>query len=358
MAQVFKNERPRVLKKRHSISRARMQLFLRNCGPWHPAHHPLMQGVDIQDKAGSSRGCLTDLTAGRNRIKSVSHFLEFPIFPMKKTLLFATALAALSTSHAVTVVSINFVGNAGVAGELAAGDVAGLPNAQSPVPGVNTFVPNWNNVSGNSASGSAGGIVTSTATSTGASVAWTTDLGGWSLPDTLSGANNTANRTMMKGYLDAASAASVTVSGLTGADFTTPYTVIVYFDGDNGGSWRVGNYSISGNTLGGEDSEGVNFNAGGLAGGNENPDGLFQIPVAGGPGNVVWPVAGGNNGEGNYVVFTGVTGSSFTINAGGGASADIPRAPINGFQIIAVPEPSAAFFAALAFSGMMMRRRR
>ncbi|HEX2746688.1 MAG TPA: hypothetical protein VHM91_01720 [Verrucomicrobiales bacterium] len=275
-----------------------------------------------------------------------------------KPILFTVLLASVSAAQATTVISVNFVGNAGAAGTMASTDVAGLPNAQSPVPGVNTFVPNWNNAPGNSTSGSMPGLVNSAGSATVAGVSWTSDLGGWSLADTASGANATANRTMMKGYLDAATAGSVTVSGLTGGDFGNPYTVIVYFDGDNGGSWRVGSYTLGSTTLSGEDSEGVNFNAGGLAGGNENPDGLFQIPVAGGTGNAVWPVAGGNNNEGNYVVFTGVTGSSFTINMTSTAFADIARAPINGFQIIAVPEPSVSLLGAFAFAGVCLRRRR
>ena len=275
-----------------------------------------------------------------------------------KPILFTVLLASVSTTRATTVISVNFVGNAGAAGTMASTDVAGLPTAQSPVPGVNTFVPNWNNAPGDSAAGSTAGLINSVGSATVASVAWTSDLGGWSLGDTLSGANSTANRTMMKGYLDAATAGSVTVSGLTGTDFGNPYTVIVYFDGDNGAQWRVGSYTLGATTLGGEDSEGVNFNAGGLAGGNENPDGLFQLPVAGGVGNAVWPVAGGNNNEGNYVVFTGVTGSSFTINMTSTAFGDIARAPINGFQIIAVPEPSVSFLGVFALAGVCFRRRR
>ena len=162
---------------------------------------------------------------------------------------------------------------------------------------------------------------------------------------------------MMKGYLDVQSSATISLSGLTG-DFANPYTVIVYFDGDNGNSWRVGNFTINGNTLGGEDSEGVGFNAGGGGAGNENPDGLFQMPVGGGTGNAMWPVVGGNNSEGNYVVFTGVTGSSFTLTAGGGPTADALRAPINGIQIIGVPEPSLSLLSGCAMFGMLIRRKR
>jgi hypothetical protein len=276
---------------------------------------------------------------------------------MKTPLILLALVSSISSSFAATVISLNFVGTAGAGGTLASSDQAGLPNAQSPVSGVNTFVGNWNNVADNNSSGSASALITDSGASSAAGVSWLTDLGGWQLPDTTSGANTTANRTMMKGYLDVQSSATISLSGLSG-DFVNPYTVIVYFDGDNGGSWRVGNFTINGTTLGGEDSEGVGFNAGGGGAGNENPDGLFQLPVGGGTGNAMWPVVGGNNSEGNYVVFTGVTGSSFTLTAGGGATADALRAPINGIQIIGVPEPSLSVLSGFAIFGMLLRRKR
>lgn len=64
----------------------------------------------------------------------------------------------------------------------------------------------------------------------------------------------------------------------------------------------------------------------------------------------------GNNSEGNYVVFTGITGTSFTLNAGGTAGTAL-RAPINGFQIIQVPEPTSALLVALGSLALLRRRR-
>jgi len=76
------------------------------------------------------------------------------------------------------------------------------------------------------------------------------------------------------------------------------YRVLLFFDGDNGGQWRKGLYTITGQrhraaTLqdDGEDSEGVDFNAGGGTTGTRESEWLFQIPVEGGLGNQMWPAS-------------------------------------------------------------------
>ena len=57
---------------------------------------------------------------------------------------------------------------------------------------------------------------------------------------------------MMKGYLDSSdtSITTVNVANLPASITSVPYSVILYYDGDNGGNNRVGRYSISGTTTG------------------------------------------------------------------------------------------------------------
>lgn len=260
------------------------------------------------------------------------------------------------------VISVNFSGGpSGGPGAfpLAAGDMAGNPN----YPG--SFTSTWNDAPGSAGTNLA--LVTNANAPTALLLSYTTGLGTWSLPDTTTGTNLSggANPQMMRGYLDAAGAAqpaSVTLSGL--GSFSKAYRIAIFFDGDNGGDWRVGTYTIR-NTAdsaqlwqgGGEDSEGVNFNAGPGNSDNENPNGLFQVPVGGGSGNQVWPVSPNNN-EGNFLVSDWLTADGITLEAiGSAAGSGTLRAPINGIQIL-VPEPMTLGLLAVGAAGLLARRRR
>ena len=259
--------------------------------------------------------------------------------PRFKLLSFAALLSTAASKIEATTISINFTDNGSADSTMAAGEVAGLP-------GVNSQVANWNNAHANGATGSVSGLITNTGAATLAGVSWTTDLGQWRLPHSVA----TGDDRMWKGYLDVQNSATVTV---TGVPFVGTYDVIVYFDGDNGGSWRVGNFAIGGVSDGGEDSEGANW---GTAG-EENQNKVYNLPVAGGAGNQIWPVSP-NNDEGNYVILSGISGSSFTLTATGGASSDLLRAPINGFQIIGtIPEPSTALLGLIGLAGLLRRKR-
>ena len=127
---------------------------------------------------------------------------------------------------------------------------------------------------------------------------------------------------------------------------------------DNGGDWRVGRYAIGATSYIGEDSENTNWKTGG-----QNTSGYFQQPTAGGLGNALFlsppPGRAGNNNEGNYVVFSGLTASSFTLNAAADAWGSTPRAPINGIQVIGVvPEPGIAVLLGCIGLPWAARRRR
>lgn len=297
-----------------------------------------------------------------------NHFLH--VLP---TLSLGLAFAAWTPGslHA-DVISVNFIGTAGANGTLGSSDLAGITSARAAAQGFtlseNAFVDNWSNADG--AAGNLSSLTTSSGLASSVSISWNAQTV-WTLPDTTIGPNNAggANPAMMRGYLDflgdgIGATTTVAVAGIQLAPATT-YDVIVYFDGDNGNDWRVANYRLFDSngydqTLFGEDSEGVNFNgAVDASGGNENFGGYFQHPLSTGTGNQVWPVVGNNNNEGNYVLFQGLTGSSFNIEAWG--SSNLLRAPVNGIQIIGastVPEPSSLALVLLGLVGLLRLRPR
>jgi hypothetical protein len=111
----------------------------------------------------------------------------------------------------------------------------------------------------------------------------------------------------MNGYLDPASPATVSVSGLPTAITSGGYDVYVYTYGDvPSGQTRTYGYAI------------------GTASFVVMQTGPFANPF---PGFSLAP----NQGSGNYVVFRRVTGSSFTLTATPMTS---NRAPINGMQMV------------------------
>lgn len=260
-------------------------------------------------------------------------------------------LLCMAVAQADTI-SVNFVGGGA---SLNASDLAGLVDPTDPANLLYaaTYVANWNNLSGTTGSGVP--LNLSSGAPSGATVDWTTALGTWSLPGA---PTTTGNDKMWSGYLDAdGNASSVTFNGLIVDPARGSYDVFVYFDGDNGGNWRVAQYTIGVTSLSGEDSENTNWKA--TTG--QNTNGYFQIPASGSGGNLEFlippPGRQPNNGEGNYVVFASVSSASFTLNAVGTAGSPL-RAPINGIQIVGVvPEPTTLSLLALAGLAAVLRRR-
>ncbi|HTB22522.1 MAG TPA: DUF4832 domain-containing protein [bacterium] len=198
-----------------------------------------------------------------------------------------------------TDISIDFVGGStnGDPTNMAAATDAGVVS-----------LPEWNNASG--ASGSIANLMDNSGGSTSSTLSYSAGNAIWSLPITYSA----GNYDMMGGYIDASSGASttVTINSLPSRITANGYSVYVYFDGDNSGAARTGNYTIGSTTISGTDAANTNFS------------GTFT------------QASGGSNG--NYVLFTNQSGSSFTLTASVGASTDAyPRAPINGIQIVANP---------------------
>lgn len=198
---------------------------------------------------------------------------------------------------AANTVSVNFPGNAGANGTLAAADVAGV------VP-----VANWNN---STASGMA--LVDSSGQASPVRVNYT--VGGWSNQFVTA---TSANHRLMKGYLDIGQA-TATIQ-LTNLDPAQTYKIYIYSDGENSASGvpvsRTGGFTINGTVTGITDTAGEHF------------EGTFKE---------VYP---GTTGEGNHTVVTVTGSSSYTISAAGSAADatdNVYRAPVNALQIVSVP---------------------
>lgn len=162
------------------------------------------------------------------------------------------------------------------------------------------------------------------------------------------------NNRMMKGLLDAGpttAASTVTITGVPADYCAAGYDLLVYFDGEHtvGSQDRVGRWRVHGGTtayaplLGeifGRDPVGVNFS------------GTF-IEATG--------TSVSSATTGNYVRFVGLHAPSLTLEALG-VGGDVPRAPVNGIQIVSsVPEPGAFGILAVTMFGLgayTWRRRR
>jgi hypothetical protein len=199
------------------------------------------------------------------------------------------------------VISIDFVGTGTAMGS---SEVAGVL-AKS----------NWNNAGGISSS-SPLALVDETGSTTAATVTWKGD-NLWASPIL----DQAGNVRMMKGYLDdhSGNPTTVTVSGLPAN--ANGYQVYVYADGDNGTATRSGNFQISG--------PGITTTSISLTdAANTNFSGTFTQA---------------NNSNGNYVLFA-INATGFTLTATAGAASDgVPRAPLNGIQIVPVAPPSPDF---------------
>ena len=260
-------------------------------------------------------------------------------------------LLALGTSQARgQAIGIDFYGGGGGG---TGGTTTALPATEAA--GAVPFA-NWNSFTPNTQA-TPQTLIDSAGAATGATAAWTSN-NTWNTPI----AAGTNNVRMMKGYLDSSdtSITTVTVANLPASITSVPYSVILYYDGDNGGNNRVGRYSISGATTGdavywARDAANTNFSN-------------FFLPAQ----SAVDPLAGGgsidNNAaaaltvpSGNMMIFSGLSGSGFTLSAQSSVASDATnRSAIQGFQILPtslVPEPGAAAMLLLAAVPMLGRRR-
>jgi hypothetical protein len=266
----------------------------------------------------------------------------------KRVLLGAVAVAAISaTGTRADQIAIDFFGGGGSAASslMALTETAGvLPQA------------NWNSFSGN-VQATPQALVNSAGAATTATVVWTSN-NTWNTPTPPNG--DPGDLKMMKGYLDSSdtSVTSVTVTGLPAAIAGGPYSVILYYDGDNGGNNRVGQYSISGAATG-------NATFWALDAANATFNGLYtqaQSPID--PLVIPGGAIDSNNAAaitvpaGNFMIFTGLTGSGFTLNAQSSVASDTTnRSAVQGIQIVSgnVPEPAGLTVLALGAAALVGR---
>lgn len=225
---------------------------------------------------------------------------------------------------------------------------------------------NWNSFAVN-AQATPVGLNDSTGAASGATATWNSN-NLW----TTGAADTAGNLRMMRGYLDVddfssattpGRTATVTVAGLPAAVASSPYTVIVYYDGDNGASDRTGKFSITGATTG-------NGTLYGRDGANQTFGGTYVLGST--PIDPLNGLADNTNTDnnsvaalaipaGNFLFFGGLTGNTFTLSATSYVSSDgTNRAAIQGIQIVpgAIPEPSSIGFVGLCLGAAAARRRR
>jgi hypothetical protein len=210
----------------------------------------------------------------------------------------------IAAAHASESIGINFIGSLEKWGAvMTPEDKGGLPSVAQ---------TNWNNAA--KPFGVIDKLINSAGKSTTANVIWHGGLGTHGIDIEDKGDNSR----MMRGYLDAGAGEESSTVTFTGVPYAW-YDVIVYFDGDTNNRDRVSAYTVNGVMVYGKDV--TDFN------------GSFTEVEATDPEKVT---------PGNYVRFTGLVGSSFSVRAEGISAPDeYLRAPINAIQIVRVSDPSS-----------------
>lgn len=268
----------------------------------------------------------------------------------------AVLIAGLPVAWGASV-GVNFVdtGDGGVqdgtGDALTSAEVAGAPGYEQ---------ANWNNLG---RWGAGTGVKDSTGAASGVTITWDSN-NTWNLGI----GTGTPNNKLMNGYIDATGqanrdgdvpyqfwwnenkpeACAIGLSAWLAAQGATSYKVIVYTDGDTWNENRKSEYWLQspGDLNDPPQALGADLTSHVFALDAANFDGTFsRIPLS---ANSVDAAAAGN-----YIVFSGLTADRFMLRT---EERDY-RATINGFQIVAVPEPASIGLFLLAAMGLLARRR-
>ncbi len=260
----------------------------------------------------------------------------------------ALALAGALVAHADSIISVHFEGSNTQGNYSGIGPTGGANNGPL-VTGVAGAIPvgNFNNAPGyNSSVPSLVEDNSGTASVTSASVSYS----GANVYNAYQGTppTSTQDYIMMGGYLDSQPGQniSITVSGL-GSEFTSSgYKVLIYRNTDSSG---VTGYNVVDSNLVSKDGYLQMLSS--TQGGNYPLSPNYVGSTASTP-------AGTGSTASNYVTISGFTGSSFTITGINPNFSGDGRPRINGFQIVALPEPASVGLLGLGAISLLSRRRR
>lgn len=250
------------------------------------------------------------------------------------TLGLVLSVLVASTANAA-VISVNFNGGQNGSNGTSTNGAGTVTTTAGAVPSIN-----WNNLAG--ASSGAVGVISDAGAAAG-SVAWSSP-NTWAATGSAPAGGGSA--TMMSGYLDIGNGASnsVSVTGLSPAFTAHGYSVLVYFNGDSGGTQGWTAADNAGNTDTGFGRQ--------VGGGGTN------FPLAGPNGFIVSTASTfATATASNAVLLEGFVGANLTIT--GVPGNDGNRARINGFQIVAntIPEPASLSLLAMGGAALLRRRR-
>ena len=235
----------------------------------------------------------------------------------------ATLGLAFGSAQAASTIGVNF-GASSASTTIGAADSAGVVSAV-----------NWNNLSGLT-----GSIAVNNNDNTQtANVAWTVSEQ-WTMAGTAPAANP-GSGTLMNGFFSnnggIGSPQTITISSIPYAT----YDLYIYSSHDR-----------TGRTVTTFSEQAAAFAATTIA---EN----VTTAAIGADPFVFNAVTAGTSGTGNYVKFSGLTASQLDIDfiSGSAVTADQDRTGFSGFQIVQIPEPSAALLGAFGLLGLLRRRR-
>ena len=257
---------------------------------------------------------------------------------MKKTILCTMAAASFAITAPAATISLNFVRASNGAGLMTPTDVAGV-----------VAVNNWNTATiANANTGVAVPLTDDAGVVTTAIANWQNAPGGNAWSVATAGAGSPGDMIMMTGYLDQGGngAGAIHSISITNIPFAA-YDVYLYHS-SSGGPNRTARYQANGIDI---------FTR------NLDPANTFNGFTQAGYPTLAEAALGGGNPAGNYVRWEGLSGDLIMEAQGlgdddGGSGGNTRRAPIQGIQIVEIPEPGSSMLFLVGSIAFLIRRRR